>query len=69
MQRKIKLRQSNIQEWFAYCVCQSIMKPGQGTCKTPRLNVRRFEELVVGKIRSNVEMTDAAARMREDRGP
>ena len=69
MQPKIKLRRSNIQEWFAYCVCQSIMKRGQGTCKTPRLNARRFEELVVRKVRSNVQMTEAAARIREDRGP
>ena len=31
------------------------------TCKTPRLNARRFEELVVGKIRSNV-LTDSNIR-------
>ena len=39
---------------FAYYVCQSIMKRGKGACETPRLNARRFEELVVGKIRSNI---------------
>ena len=39
---------------FAYYVCQSIMKHGKGACETPRLNARRFEEMVVGKIRSNV---------------
>lgn len=37
------------------------MKRGQGACKTPRLNARRFEELVVGKVRSNADMTDAGA--------
>ena len=30
------------------------MKRGKDACETPRLNARRFEELVVGKIRSNV---------------
>ena len=39
---------------FSYYVCQSIMKRGSGACDAPRLNARRFEELVVGKIRENV---------------
>ena len=39
---------------FAYYVCQSVMKRGSGACDAPRLNARRFEELVVGKIRENV---------------
>ena len=39
---------------FAYYVCQSLLKRGSGTCKTPRLNARRFEEKVVDKIRENV---------------
>ena len=39
---------------FAYYVCQSVMKRGRGACDAPRLNARRFEELVVSKIRSNV---------------
>ena len=30
------------------------MKRGSGACNAPRLNARRFEELVVGKIRENV---------------
>ena len=46
---------------FSYYVCQSIMKRGKGACETPRLNARRFEELVVGKIRSNV-LTDTNIR-------
>ena len=46
---------------FSYYVCQSIMKHGKDACNTPRLNARRFEELVVGKIRSNV-LTDSNIR-------
>ena len=43
---------------FSYYVCQSIMKRGKGACKTPRLNARRFEKLVVGQIRSNILTED-----------
>ena len=39
---------------FAYYVCQSLIKQGSGACDSPRLNARRFEELVVEKIRSNI---------------
>ena len=39
---------------FAYYVCQSVMERGSGACDAPRLNARRFEEQVVGKIRENV---------------
>ena len=39
---------------FTYYVCQSIMKRGKDACDSPRLNARRFEELVVDRIRSNV---------------
>ena len=39
---------------FSYYVCQSVMKRGSGACNAPRFNARRFEELVVGKIRENV---------------
>jgi len=46
---------------FSYYVCQSIMKHGKDACETPRLNARRFEELVVSKIRSNV-LTDSNIR-------
>ena len=46
---------------FSYYVCQSIMKHGKDACETPRLNARRFEELVVGKIRENV-LTDGNIR-------
>ena len=46
---------------FSYYVCQSLMKRGSGACDTPRLNARRFEELVVDKIRSNI-LTDGSIR-------
>ena len=39
---------------FSYYVCQSVMKRASGACDAPRLNARRFEELVVGKIRENI---------------
>ena len=39
---------------FTYYVCQTLVKQGKGSCDAPRLNARRFEELVVEKIRSNI---------------
>ena len=39
---------------FHYYVCQSLIKRGGGGCDTPRLNARRFEELIVGRIRSSI---------------
>ena len=39
---------------YSYYVCQSTIKLGKDACNTPTLNARRFEELVVAKIRSNV---------------
>ena len=39
---------------FHYYVCQSLIKRGSGSCDTPRLNARHFEELIVGRIRSSI---------------
>ena len=39
---------------YSYYVCQSNIKLGRDACETPTLNARRFEELVVAKIRSNI---------------
>ena len=39
---------------FAYYVCQSLQKRGSGACDAPRLNARRFEEMVIEKIRANI---------------
>ena len=37
---------------FHYYVCQSLIKRGSGSCDSPRLNARRFEQLIVDRIRS-----------------
>ena len=39
---------------YTYCVCHSLLKRGSGTCKTPRLNAKSFEKLIVDEIRANV---------------
>ena len=39
---------------YSYYVCQSNINFGKDACNTPTLNARRFEELVVNKIRSNI---------------
>ena len=39
---------------YTYYVCHSLLKRGSGTCKTPRLNAKNFEELIVTNIRENV---------------
>ena len=39
---------------YPYYVCQTLMKRGSGACDAPRLNARRFEGLVVERIRSNI---------------
>ena len=39
---------------YTYYVCHSLLMRGQGTCKTPRLNAKRFEKLIVDEIRANV---------------
>ena len=46
---------------FAYYVCQSLLKQGNKACSAPRLNARRFEKMVIDKIRSNV-LTEANIR-------
>ena len=42
---------------YPHYVCQSLIKLGKGACKTPLLNARRLEELIVGRIRSSI-LTD-----------
>ena len=39
---------------FAYYVCHSLLKQGQGACDTPRLNSKRFERLIIENIRENI---------------
>ena len=44
---------------FHYYVCQSLIKRGKDACETPRLNARRFEQLIVGRIRSSILAKDS----------
>ena len=37
-----------------YYICHSLLKRGKGTCKTPWLNAKSFEKLIVNEIRENV---------------
>ena len=46
---------------YAYYICQSKIKLGKDACDTPTLNARRFEELVVAKIRSDI-LTEGSIR-------
>ena len=39
---------------YTYYVCQSVLKRGSGACKTPRLNAKNLESLIVGEIRENI---------------
>ncbi len=39
---------------FNYYVCQSLIKRGSGSCDSPRLNARRFEQLIIDGIRSSI---------------
>ena len=43
---------------FHYYVCQSLIKRGSGSCGSPRLNARRFEQVIVGRIRSSILAKD-----------
>ena len=43
---------------YSYYVCQSNIKLGRDACETPTLNARRFDELVVNKIRSDILAED-----------
>ena len=46
---------------YTYYVCHSLLKRGSGTCKTPRLNAKTFEKLIVDEIRANI-LTEANIR-------
>ena len=39
---------------YTYYVCHSLLKRGSGTCETPRLNAKTFENLIVDEIRANI---------------
>jgi len=46
---------------YTYYVCQSILKQGSGSCDTPRLNARSFEDIIVSNIRDNI-LTESNVR-------
>ena len=46
---------------YTYYVCQSLLKQGSGTCDTPRLNARNFEDIIVSNIRENI-LTESNVR-------
>ena len=39
---------------YSYYVCHSLLKQGSGSCDTPRLNARNFEQLIIENIRDNI---------------
>ena len=39
---------------YTYYVCHSLLKQGPRTCKTPRLNSKRFERIIIDQIRANI---------------
>ena len=39
---------------YTYYVCQSLMKRGSGSCKTPRLNAKKIESTIVDELRANI---------------
>ena len=39
---------------YTYYVCQSIIKSGSGSCETPRINAKLFEETIIRNLRENV---------------
>ena len=39
---------------YTYYVCRSLLMKGRHTCKTPRLNAKSFEGLIVENIRENI---------------
>ena len=46
---------------YTYYVCQSLLKKGSGSCDTPRLNAKGFEEIIISSIRDNI-LTEANIR-------
>ena len=46
---------------YTYYVCQSILKLGSGSCHTPRLNARNFEDIIISNIRDHI-LTESNVR-------
>ena len=39
---------------YTYYICHSLLKRGKGTCKTPRLNAKKFEKVIVDELLANI---------------
>ena len=39
---------------YTYYICHSLLKRGKGTCTTPRLNAKKFENIIVDELRANI---------------
>ena len=39
---------------YTYYICHSLLKRGKGTCKTPKLNAKKFEKIIVDELRANI---------------
>ena len=39
---------------YTYYICRSLLKRGKGACKTPRLNAKKFEKVIVDELRANI---------------
>ena len=39
---------------YTHYICHSLLKRGKGTCKTPRLNAKNFEKIIVDELRANI---------------
>ena len=39
---------------YTYYICHSLLKRGKGTCKTPRLNAKKFEKVIDDELRANI---------------
>jgi DNA invertase Pin-like site-specific DNA recombinase len=39
---------------FSYYICNTLLKQGAGTCPTPYLNSRKFEKVVIDKIKERI---------------
>ncbi len=39
---------------YTYYICHSLLKRGKGTCKTPRLNAKKFEKPIDDELRANI---------------
>ena len=39
---------------YTYYICHSLLKRGKGACKTPRLNAKKFEKIIIDELRANI---------------